>query len=286
MDAYGIYRSLGYKPTAKWAMHPIHLMTGTHSSTEDQNTSYDVWCTAEFNDFRDDQAGQNLLTPFPKSTILSIESSYYTAYVLVQVTKGPASIFCQAYPWALRPFTERPPIPAALQIQASPYTTNYMSTPSGRVLIEIEARSCGDGKTIGKTSVLRGVMEPSHVAGVLGSCTLRTAPRPQAPQKVTVIPMIGDHKPHHFFFGDVSSLVWFEELTPGRYYDVYCFSETYVPPAATGADTVAQFGMDAESILQTRTQLITLGPFFDDLGWSCVSGRPCNVTDLFLGDGV
>ena len=42
-------------------------------------------------------------------------------------------------------------------------------------------------------------MEPSHVAGVLGSCTLRTAPRPQAPQKVTVIPMIGDHKPHHFF---------------------------------------------------------------------------------------
>lgn len=174
----------------------------------DQNTSYDVWCTAEFNDFRDDQAGQNLLTPFPKSTILSIESSYYTAYVLVQVTKGPASIFCQAYPWALRPFTERPPIPAALQIQASPYTTNYMSTPSGRVLIEIE------------------------------------------------------------------------ELTPGRYYDVYCFSETYVPPAATGADTVAQFGMDAESILQTRTQLITLGPFFDDLGWSCVSGRPCNVTNL------
>lgn len=72
----------------------------------------------------------------------------------------------------------------------------------------------------------------------------------------------------------------FEELTPGRYYDVYCFSETYVPPSATGADTVAQFGMDPDSILQTRTQLITLGPFFDDLGWSCVSGRPCNVTSL------
>ena len=88
-----------------------------------------------------------------------------------------------------------------------------------------------------------------------------------------------------WFSWDVS-LVWFQELTPGRYYDVYCFSETYVPPAATGADTVAQFGMDSESILQTRTQLITLGPFFDDLGWSCVSGRPCNVTNLFLGDGV
>ena len=160
IDHWVINRLLsgGTGSTLQTPMHPIHLMAGTHSSTEDQNTSYDVWCTAEFNDFRDDQAGQNLLTPFPKSTILSIESSYYTAYVLVQVTKGPASIFCQAYPWALRPFTERPPIPAALQIQASPYTTNYMSTPSGRVLIEIEARLCGDRKTIGKTSVLRGVM--------------------------------------------------------------------------------------------------------------------------------
>lgn len=106
----------------------------------DRNTSYDVWCTSEFNDFRDDQAGQDLLTPFPKSTILSIESLYYTARVLVYVTKGPANIFCQAYPWALRPFTDRPVIPTALQLQTSPYRTVYFSTPSGTVLIELEAR--------------------------------------------------------------------------------------------------------------------------------------------------
>eukprot|EP00438_Fugacium_kawagutii_P010507 Skav232135 [mRNA] locus=scaffold1744:171169:176101:- [translate_table: standard] len=98
----------------------------------DRNTSYDVWCTAEFNDFRDDQAGQDLLTPFPKSTILSIESSYYTARVLVQVTKGPASIFCQAYPWALRPFTERPRIPTNLELQTSPFKTNYLNAPNGK----------------------------------------------------------------------------------------------------------------------------------------------------------
>lgn len=107
---------------------------------QDRNTSYDVWCTAEFNDFRDDQAGQDLLTPFPKSTILSIESSYYTAQVLVQVTKGPASIFCQAYPWALRPFTERPRIPTNLELQTSPFKTNYLNAPNGKVLIEIQAR--------------------------------------------------------------------------------------------------------------------------------------------------
>eukprot|EP00913_Durusdinium_trenchii_P010848 g10177.t1 len=102
----------------------------------DPNTSYDVWCTSEYNDFRDDQAGQDLLTPFPKSTVLSIDSSYYTADVLVYLTKGPAD-----------------------------------------------------------------------------------------------------------------------------------------------------FGMDPPSILETRTQLLTQGPFFDDLGWSCVSGRPCNVSDL-LGVGL
>jgi len=121
-----------------------------------------------------------------------------------------------------------------------------------------------------------------------GSWIMHTSHRPKAPGTPKSYSNSYDRGPQTspFFFGDVSSLVWFEELTPGRYYDVYCFSETYVPPAATGADTVAQFGMDAESILQTRTQLITLGPFFDDLGWSCVSGRPCNVTDLFLGDGV
>ena len=39
-----------------------------------------------------------------------------------------------------------------------------------------------------------------------------------------------------------------------------------MPPEATGADTVAQFGMDAGAILETRTRLITLGPYFDDLG--------------------
>ena len=105
----------------------------------DRNTSYDVWCTSEFNDFRDDQAGQDLLTPFPKSTILSIESSYYTARVLVYVTKGPANIFCQAYPWALRPFTDRPAIPNALLLQTSPYRTVYFNAPSGTVLIELEA---------------------------------------------------------------------------------------------------------------------------------------------------
>lgn len=70
-------------------------------------------------------------------------------------------------------------------------------------------------------------------------------------------------------------MIFLENLVPGRYYDVYCFSETHVPADATGADTVAQFGMDPPSILETRTQLLTQGPFFDDLGWSCVSGRPC-----------
>ncbi|CAK9025410.1 Ultraviolet-B receptor UVR8 [Durusdinium trenchii] len=179
----------------------------------DPNTSYDVWCTSEYNDFRDDQAGQDLLTPFPKSTVLSIDSSYYTADVLVYLTKGPADVYCQAYPWALRPFTERPAIPTATMLKTSPFRTTYFNTPSGMVMI------------------------------------------------------------------------FLENLVPGRYYDVYCFSETHVPADATGADTVAQFGMDPPSILETRTQLLTQGPFFDDLGWSCVSGRPCNVSDL-LGVGL
>ncbi|CAK9025396.1 Ultraviolet-B receptor UVR8 [Durusdinium trenchii] len=182
----------------------------------DPNTSYDVWCTSEYNDFRDDQAGQDLLTPFPKSTVLSIDSSYYTADVLVYLTKGPADVYCQAYPWALRPFTERPAIPTATMLKTSPFRTTYFNTPSG-----------------GRRMVM----------------------------------------------------IFLENLVPGRYYDVYCFSETHVPADATGADTVAQFGMDPPSILETRTQLLTQGPFFDDLGWSCVSGRPCNVSDL-LGVGL
>ena len=71
-----------------------------------------------------------------------------------------------------------------------------------------------------------------------------------------------------------------ENLVPGRHYDVYCYSETYVPPSSSGIDTAPRFGMDADAILETRHLLITQGPFFDDLGWFCVSGRPCNVTDL------
>ena len=45
----------------------------------DPNSSYDVWCTSEFNDFQNDQEGQDLLTPFPKAQIVSLESDYYTA---------------------------------------------------------------------------------------------------------------------------------------------------------------------------------------------------------------
>ena len=50
-------------------------------------------------------------------------------------------------------------------------------------------------------------------------------------------------------------------LSPSK---VYCYSETYLPPSETGVDTAPRFGMDAESILNTRTRFITEGPFFDD----------------------
>lgn len=107
----------------------------------DVNTSYDVWCTSEFNDFRDDQAGQDLLTPFPKATVVSVESKHYTASVLVQLSKGPANVFCQAYPWALRPFTSRPNIPTGAELQTSPYWTAPWSC--GGCLCERERTDIG-----------------------------------------------------------------------------------------------------------------------------------------------
>jgi len=175
----------------------------------DRNTSYEVWCTAEFNDFQNDEGGQELLVPFPISTVMSITTSYYTAAILVRLSKGPADVYCEAIPWALRPTTQRPAQPSRAQLMASPYQTTYFEAEPGGLV------------------------------------------------SITIL-----------------------ELTPGRNYDVYCYSETYLPPSETGVDTAPRFGMDAESILNTRTRFIAEGPFFDDLGWSCVSGYTCNVTGL------
>ena len=44
---------------------------------------------------------------------------------------------------------------------------------------------------------------------------------------------------------------------------VYCYSETYLPPTENGVDTAPRFGMDFDAILNTRTRFITEGPFFD-----------------------
>ena len=57
----------------------------------------------------------------------------------VSVSKSPGHIFCDAYPWALRPTTERPAAPTYDQITTSPFSTVLeLDGISGTVVLDLE----------------------------------------------------------------------------------------------------------------------------------------------------
>ena len=57
----------------------------------------------------------------------------------VSVSKSPGHIFCDAYPWALRPTTERPAAPTYDQITTSPFSTvPELDGISGTVVLDLE----------------------------------------------------------------------------------------------------------------------------------------------------
>lgn len=62
-----------------------------------------------------------------------------TASLTVAVSKSPGHVFCNAYPWALRPTTERPTAPTYDRIVASPFSTVLeLDGISGTVVLDLE----------------------------------------------------------------------------------------------------------------------------------------------------
>lgn len=108
-----------------------------------RNFSYDVFCTAEENDFKNESAGDNILSPFPIASIHALEVGYDTISVTVAVNKGPAVIYCQAFPWALRPSTARPDAPSPGVMQNGKDTAELDLIQGGFVFIEMTGKVSG-----------------------------------------------------------------------------------------------------------------------------------------------
>ena len=110
----------------------------------DPNISYEIWCTARYDDFSNETDAKLITTPYPVVSIVSTIVGYQTASLTVAVSKSPGHVFCNAYPWALRPTTERPTAPTYDRIVASPFSTVLeLDGISGTVVLDLEPLSAG-----------------------------------------------------------------------------------------------------------------------------------------------
>lgn len=110
----------------------------------DPNISYEIWCTARYDDFSNETDAKLITTPYPVVSIMSTVVGYQSASLTVSVSKSPGHIFCDAYPWALRPTTERPAAPTYDQITTSPFSTVLeLDGISGTVVLDLEPLSAG-----------------------------------------------------------------------------------------------------------------------------------------------
>eukprot|EP00930_Biecheleria_cincta_P032181 TRINITY_DN22338_c0_g1_i1.p1 TRINITY_DN22338_c0_g1~~TRINITY_DN22338_c0_g1_i1.p1 ORF type:complete len:1864 (-),score=197.90 TRINITY_DN22338_c0_g1_i1:150-5741(-) len=108
-----------------------------------RNFLYDVFCTAEENDFKNETAGDSVLSPFPIATIHAVEVGYDNIAVTVNVNKGPAVAYCQVYPWALRPTTGRPAPPTVDIMVAGKDKADLDLAQGGYVSVEIKGKLSG-----------------------------------------------------------------------------------------------------------------------------------------------
>ena len=104
----------------------------------DKNTSYEVWCTARYDDFSNETDADLITTPYPIAIIRSAVPGYDSVSLTVSLSKSPAHVFCDAFPWALRPTTARPAAPGVDRLAASPYNTVlFLEGGSGTITMEI-----------------------------------------------------------------------------------------------------------------------------------------------------
>lgn len=110
----------------------------------DPNISYEIWCTARYDDFSNETDAKLITTPYPVVSITSTVVGYQSASLTVSVSKSPGHVFCDAYPWALRPTTERPAAPTYDRITSSRFSTVLeLDGISGTVVLTLEPLSAG-----------------------------------------------------------------------------------------------------------------------------------------------
>jgi len=103
-------------------------------------------------------------------------------------------------------------------------------------------------------------------------------------------PAIADMKasPYYqstFNIGGAGFEMVFPGLATGSLYDIYCYSEEYVPPPPPGSLAADARGMTTFAVKETRITIKTQGPRFNDGGWTCIVGHSCKIWNI-EGDGL
>mmetsp|Transcript_35499 Transcript_35499/g.62642 ORF Transcript_35499/g.62642 Transcript_35499/m.62642 type:complete len:1427 (-) Transcript_35499:25-4305(-) len=108
------------------------------------NSTYEVYCSAMWSDFRNETEGSDNFSPdYPVVSILRWTVGYDEMTLIVNIDKGPASTFCRAMPWSRRPYTKRPEPPDAAFMRESPFSKVTMDSLGGETIIVLTGLDSG-----------------------------------------------------------------------------------------------------------------------------------------------
>lgn len=205
-----------------------------------------------------------------------------TASLTVAVSKSPGHVFCNAYPWALRPTTERPTAPTYDRIVASPFSTVLeLDGISGTVVLDLEplilgtksrksskmatnqGENCPGLRSLGCGRVFRGAINRSSEKVSSNRTVLELASRLADISRYMGIYILYDVIFRFIVYIQATKSLKCAAVaqwrSAGTYYDLYCYSEYYRPPPPPGHQTGRR----------TRRWLASLGAVFgsDGLEW-------------------
>jgi len=174
------------------------------------NLTYQAFCTAEENDYKNESMMDTDGLPPDYPEVRMMKYSMKQDYVRLEllVARGPATTYCQAFRWASRPFSFRPPTPDHESMRSSKYTKDTMTRLSGVFVM------------------------------------------------------------------------YLTNLASGSLHDIYCYAEEWMPAAPPDAIEPPRRGMNLLDISKTRLTIRTEGPKYYELGWKCMAGHICAISDI------
>jgi hypothetical protein len=109
------------------------------------NKTYQVFCTGELNDFKNESDYDEDGRPpdYPEATVVRYAAQLDEVHLEIDIRRGPATTYCRAFRWPTRPYSERPGEPEVSMMRASPFHQTTMVTSTGVFILPMSGLASG-----------------------------------------------------------------------------------------------------------------------------------------------